>query len=92
MKSGAQAGMVWHEAGPLILGRGGVCDLGDWAKYKKKEADYILRTIERGQIMLDNETDQKTLINAAPLECSVWTFWDHQASKKNSSLLKALVK
>lgn len=91
IKRGSQAGAVWQEAGAMILGTDGVCNLGDWSKFKKHQSDYVRNTLEMGEIVLTNRDAQhNNLTHSVPLKCSVWSYFNLEKKIDSRLRLKSL--
>ncbi|KAK6636316.1 hypothetical protein RUM43_009975 [Polyplax serrata] len=93
IKPGVQADVICQEAGQLVFAGKGICDLGDWSKFKKEQTNYICQTIESGQILFNKgEFGKSNLTSFVPLKCSVWAYWSNRGKNSASSLqLKRLV-
>lgn len=57
------------EAGQMLMAKGGVFYIGDWAGLQPNLVTKLLREIETGRVT--TEKVQQSL----PLECAVWTYW-----------------
>lgn len=57
------------EAGPLMMGTGGVMYIGDWTRLTQKTVSKLLREIETGFVTIEK------VQHSVPLETSIWAYW-----------------
>ncbi|KAL0267141.1 UNVERIFIED_CONTAM: hypothetical protein PYX00_009492 [Menopon gallinae] len=83
---------IYYDAGAMVLALSGVCYLGDWSILRKDQCKYIFRSIESGQIILNNTDKNKAEADFLPLKCAVWTHCSHAACRnQNNQQLKTLI-
>ncbi|KAG8332995.1 hypothetical protein J6590_009442 [Homalodisca vitripennis] len=93
---GGSMGAVWMEAGPLLLASGGVCYIGDWAKFgsgRSSVASQIVTAIESGQVdLVDSSNTVLGSPASLPLRAAVWTFWSgDKATSAAQTQLRTLI-